>query len=497
MQLTKNILWVYVIAFLFIALNAIFLIKENLLFNLVPLAILFILFAIFSLKRLIYIIVFFVPLSIPLKEIIPGLDFDMFLPTEPLMAGVLILFLFKLLIERRFDNRILNHPITIAIFINLLWILFTTITSSLPLVSLKFLLARLWFLAVFYFIATQIFKDFKEINKFYWLYIIPLLLVIFYTVGNHFTYGLVDQKAAHHVMTPFYNDHTSYGAILAMYIVIAIGLIIYPKYNVVLKSISWIILAILIFAIIFSYTRAAWISLVGTLGIYIIVFLKVKLRTILIGFTGLLVLFFMFQTEIFMSLESNRQDSSTDMAKHIQSISNISSDASNLERINRWSSAIRMFNEKPFLGWGPGTYQFNYAPFQFSYEKTIISTNAGDMGNAHSEYIGPMAESGILGMITFVLIIIATSYTALKVYYRAVNKEVKILSIISFLALCTYFIHGFLNNFLDTDKASAPFWGFIAIIVALDVYHNNSGKEKVEKNANENIAESTNEIHPN
>jgi hypothetical protein len=39
------------------------------------------------------------------------------------------------------------------------------------------------------------------------------------------------------------------------------------------------------------------------------------------------------------------------------------------------------------------------------------------------------------------------------------------------LGLITYFTHGFLNNFLDTDKLSVPFWGFVAIIVALDVYH--------------------------
>ena len=39
------------------------------------------------------------------------------------------------------------------------------------------------------------------------------------------------------------------------------------------------------------------------------------------------------------------------------------------------------------------------------------------------------------------------------------------------LALVSYFIHGVLNNYLDTDKASAPFWGFIAAIVAIEVYH--------------------------
>jgi hypothetical protein len=28
-----------------------------------------------------------------------------------------------------------------------------------------------------------------------------------------------------------------------------------------------------------------------------------------------------------------------------------------------------------------------------------------------------------------------------------------------------------MNDFLDTDKASVPFWGFIAILVALDLYY--------------------------
>lgn len=41
----------------------------------------------------------------------------------------------------------------------------------------------------------------------------------------------------------------------------------------------------------------------------------------------------------------------------------------------------------------------------------------------------------------------------------------------SFLGLFTYFVHGVLNNYLDTDKASAPFWGFIAVLVAVDLYH--------------------------
>jgi hypothetical protein len=39
------------------------------------------------------------------------------------------------------------------------------------------------------------------------------------------------------------------------------------------------------------------------------------------------------------------------------------------------------------------------------------------------------------------------------------------------LGLITYYFHGTMNDFLDTDKASVPFWGFIAILVALDLYY--------------------------
>ena len=130
-----------------------------------------------------------------------------------------------------------------------------------------------------------------------------------------------------------------------------------------------------------------------------------------------------------------------------------------------------MFEIKPVFGWGTGIYMFKYAPFQLSSERTIISTDAGDLGTAHSEYIGPLAESGVLGTLSFLTILIVTAYTAIKLYYRLEDKEAKMLVLASLLGLITYYVHGLLNNFLDTDKASMPFWTFTAIIVAIDVYH--------------------------
>ena len=180
--------------------------------------------------------------------------------------------------------------------------------------------------------------------------------------------------------------------------------------------------------------------------------------------------------EIAKKFEGNKQDSSEQLGEHVQSISNVSTDASNLERINRWKSAYRMFEERPIVGWGPGTYMFVYAPFQKPHEKTIISTNAGNRGNAHSEYLGPLAESGVLGMVSVILLVTVLMVYGIKLYHSLDKGTLKDYTLLAILGLITYFTHGFLNNFLDMDKASAPVWGFSAVLVSIDLYYKKNSK---------------------
>jgi len=338
---------------------------------------------------------------------------------------------------------------------------------------------RTWFAIVFFFIATQIFKRDENILRFYWLYIIPFLIVIFYTIYRHAGHGFT-QITSHTMMKPFYNDHTSYGAMLAMYIPILGGLIwLYSKKSVIKTIFSIGTLIIFIVAVLLSYTRAAWVSVAVALIVMTIVVLKIRFTTIMVISTIFLILIGVYQTEIMHRLQQNRTPSSKDFIDHARSISNIRNDPSNLERLNRWSCAWRMFEERPVFGFGPGTYQFKYGAYQLSYEKTRISTNFGTAGNAHSEYLGPLAESGVLGTLSFILIIIFAVITAIRVYNQSEDYKIKAISLISLMSLVTYWVHASLNNFLDTDKASAPYWGCIAIIVALDI--RNKIKMMIEK----------------
>lgn len=469
-MLKKNI-WVIAIVILYIVADMFLTFREIYYLNLLPVVLLIIVLALTRLDILFFIIIFCTPLSIPLIEYLRSSPLDLYIPTEPILFGVMLLVIFKMVKRGDINRKIINHPVTYAILFNIFWIFITSITSSMPFVSFKFLLARIWFLTTFYFLAIYIFRNTKNLSVFIWCYTIPMIIVITYAISRHLAFGLNDKQAAHVVMNPFYRDHTSYGAILAMIFFSLGGTILHRGTNIVNRFFYWLTLAYISFGLILSYTRAAWISVILAFGILALTLLRVRFRYVALAGIIVFVYFFSQRFEIVQRLEKNKQESSADLAEHVQSISNITTDDSNLERLNRWTAAFRMFRERPVFGWGPGTYMFKYAPFQLSSKKTLISTDFGDMGNAHSEYIGPLCESGILGSLSFILIAVLALLTGFKVYHKLKNKRLKQIVMGFLLALITYLIHGSLNNFLDTDKASALFWGIIAAFVSIDIYY--------------------------
>ena len=439
---------------------------------LVPLLIALVLLAFFSFDTFVFSIVFFTPLAVTLKELGVNSEVDLSLPTEPFMAAVLLLLPIYQLYAKIIDKKIMSHPVTKVIFLQLAWMAFTCITSEMPLVSVKYLIARLWFVSSAYFMMSYLFKK-KDANvfKFLWLYIIPITGLCIYITIQHAGYNF-DEHIADWIPSPFFNDHTAYGAALSMYVPVLIGFLFIKRYTPTQKIMIGICLAILLTGVVVSYARAAWISLMAALALSLIFYLKVKFKMIVATVISVAIIFFVFQTQILLVLNQNNTASGGDASQDLQSVTNIKTDDSNLERINRWSSAIRMFEERPLVGWGPGTYMFQYAPFQKQSEKSLISTNAGTNGNAHSEYLGPLSEQGVLGIIWVIALLYMVFSTGFKVVYNARDKAERTLAIILITGLTTYFVHGFLNNFLDTDKLSIPFWGFISALVYLDVKQN-------------------------
>lgn len=470
--------WFYALVTLFLVANLYYTFKGDIILNAIPVAFLLMYTAFYHFDKLFLFIVLFTPLSINIEEFVSA-DVGLFLPTEPLLFGILLIIIFNQLRRNQFDKRFLTHPITIIFFLQFAWIILTSITSSHPEVSFKFLLTKLWFIIPIYFYGVIFFKKEKNIYRFIWAFITSLSVVALYTLFNHALNGF-DEASGHWVMFPFFKDHTSYGAILALVYPVLFGLFFAKKHGPLMRLILLFLIALIGIAIFMSYTRAAWLSLVGALVVYLLIRFKIKFKFLAaIGFVGILYIGFSW-TSIMHNLERNNSEHATEnLDERIESIANISTDASNLERLNRWGSAIRMWQERPFVGWGPGTYAMEYAPFQLASGKTIISTNSGNMGNAHSEYLGPLSEQGLLGMLLMIGLVGYIIYTGVALYIRMPKNEMRLVMLTLLLGLITYFAHGILNNYLDTDKATVPVWGFTAIIVMLDLKY--PKKEKLPK----------------
>jgi putative inorganic carbon (hco3(-)) transporter len=445
---------------------------------LLPLAALVLYLALFALDKLMLFVVFCTPLSINIYQV-PGLGLGeigvgMALPTEPIMFGIMLLF-FMHIAYAGYDKNILRNPVTIMIVISLVWMLITCFTSTMYFVSFKFLVERSWGVITFFFVGVLLFKNRKNIYAFQWMYVLGFTIIIIYTTIRHIPTHF-SEKGAHTAPNPFYNDHTAYGALLAMFVPVVCSFLFMKRYSILTRMVIAVFFLLFVFALGISYSRAAWLSTVAAAVMFALMWFRVKLKWILAGMAVGICLFFAYQTRIIMKLQQNTTDVSQDIGKEIQSISNISSDASNRERLNRWSCAFRMWRDKPVFGYGPGTYMFKYAPYQLSYMRTIISTNEGNGGNAHNEYLGPLAEQGVFGMLIMLGIVASVITLAFKLYYTHKDRDTRILVLGIFLGLVTYFVHGLMNNFLDTDKAAVPFWGFIAMLVAIDITSRQAGE---------------------
>ena len=422
-------------------------------------------------RALFLMVVAATPFSVKIQPV-TGAAF--FFPTEPLTLALMGLYLLSHLVSPAFDKRIFKHPLTILLLVNVAWMLVCTFTSSMPVVSLKYTLMRLWYITVFYFMALDIFRYYGHIRWFLGILVGSMVLVILYSTLNHISLGL-SQEVAGSAPNPFFKDHTIYGATVALVLPVGLGLAFLRRpfgHKRWVQSLAIAISPILFMGLTLSFSRAAWLSVIIAAMALLVFYLRIRFRTLIIW--GIIIgsLLTIYWAPILLFFKENEATSDRGFKEQLQSIYNITNDASNTERLNRWASAWRMFKDRPFFGHGPGTYQFTYAPYQRLYQKTKISTNFGDRGNAHSEYLGPLAEYGVLGMLSKLGLLFVALYKGMQLYYHGYNRTVRLTAMVITLGLVTYFSHGFLNKFLNYDKAAVPFFGFLAILTALEVYFN-------------------------
>jgi len=404
------------------------------------------------------------------------------IPSELLIVVVAMAFLLRHFFIAPVDRRLQRHPVTLLLLLLLLVQFGSAATSTMPEVSLKAMVIKTLYIVVFYFACAELFLAHKKSTaQLYLLYLLPLFGVIVYTILRHADFGF-SKSFAFTAPEPFFADHTIYSICLVFILPVCIAFIIQAKSWFHSRFLALFFLAgatLIAVAILLSSSRAAWLSLAMMLLAALI--LQFRIRTWhLAGVLIAIVIYGVYHMDdVNLALRSNRHDSGSvvaDLETQARSITNITNDNSNAERINRWKAALRMTADKPWTGFGPGTYQFQYLDYQKPEDLTAISITSpwhvikGRGGTAHNEFLLVLSESGMAAGLLFVLLVAVVVFTASRTFRKLPPETFgKNLLLTIYLGWISYVCHSFFNNFLDTDKAAFLFYSAMAVIVVLDL----------------------------
>lgn len=399
-----------------------------------------------------------------------GLGTD--LPTEPLMVGLMLLFgVFVLRNIRSLSADILRHPLAILLLLHLAWIFITTLTSDLFIVSLKFFLAKLWYISTFFFLTLYILREERDFKRFFWVFFWPFIIVTTIIFTRHAIAGFSFMDI-HAIMHPFQRNHVNYAAALSLFFpFILFARQWYEKGSKTKYLLTFS--AILVFvAIYFTFTRAAYVALIIAFGVYYIV--RWKLMRHALALASIIVIIGVWnlvEDSKYLDFAPNfdRTISHENFDNLIEATYKME-DISTMERIYRWVAAGQMIPKRPLLGWGPGNFVNFYKPYTVTSFQTYVSDNPEKSG-PHSYFFMTLVEQGIIGFFIFVLLVFSTFIRGEQLYHRLSNypfrQQMVMTCLLSIVIISAFLL---INDLIETDKIGSFFFINLAVIIQQDLF---------------------------
>ena len=242
---------------------------------------------------------------------------------------------------------------------------------------------------------------------------------------------------------------------MAGFIVVLIPLLLsffLASRNLYFKFVLLSIIFLSLVAIVFTYSRGGWISLVASLMLFsVISFKKIKSHI-----KPLFIIFGIFTIATFIVLKP------ANVGKKAQSIrtelSNQTRSVSGNLRTTVWQNTFKMVKDNPIFGVGPGAFGAAYNRYQtvpWLYAKHV-----------HNHYLELAAELGIIGFFLFAVIILSALFGVLA-EIKGFGDETRyplLLGVIA--ALFGSALHAFID--IDWSRISlySIFWILLAILFA-------------------------------
>lgn len=443
----------------------------------IPIVLLVIYVAIVDFRSLFYLLLCCLPLSTEI--VLPG-GFGTDLPTEPLMVGLmLILVLFFISGTRSFSLKQFWHPITFLLLLHLSWVYLTSITSNLFFVSLKFSLAKTWYIVVFYFLAAYLLRETREQRRLFWLVFLPLLFTVVITMIRHAGYGF-SFVGIHKVLHPFQRNHVNYAAMLTL----MMPFLWFAWRRQAYRSFPWWFLlgsfAIMLVAIYLSFTRAAYIALFAGIAAYFAFRLKLIRYLIAVGIVAAVVgLGYMVQQNRYLDYAPNYDRTVTHYEfDNLVEATYKMEDISTMERLYRWVAGLKMSPEEPWVGFGPGNFVNFYRSYTVTRFETYVSDNPEQSG-IHSYFLMTLVEQGIIGLLIFLLFNFFLLIKGEQIFHETLDPVRQ--GIVMSAILCLVIINIFLliNDLIETDKVGPFYFLSAALLLNIDQQNRQSATKRI------------------
>lgn len=428
-----------------------------------PVALLFGYLALIDFKKIFYLLLFFLPLSIDL-DFSNGLSIDF--PSELLMVALMAIFiLFIIARPGLFDARFLTHTITILIISHLFWIGIMVLHAENHMVSFKYFLAKNWYVLTFFFLGGAILRTEKAIKTFFWCIYIPLTLLVIQVLIHFATYSF-DFEFVNEPMYPFFRNHVNYAAMVTIfYPYIWLAATWYQKgtFKRRLLNFSKVLYVV---AIYLSYTRACYLALAAAAGAYVLInwnLLKpVLIATLAIAIIALSTLS---DGNKYMKLapEYTKTIHHKNFEDHLVATVNLQ-DVSSMERVYRWIAAFYMVADRPVTGFGPGNFYPYYKRYTVSEFETYTSDN-DEKSTVHNYFLLTMVEQGIPGLLIFLTLTFAIFYTAQSAYKRCRDIKNKRIILATSLSLVMVYSNLLLSDLVEVDKTGSLFFLAMGMLV--------------------------------
>lgn len=423
--------------------------------------------AVVDFRKIYYLLLFSIPLS---TEVVLPNGFGTDLPTEPLTVGLMLLFVLYWFRHRdavRAD--FLRHPVTLLLLLHWGWMIAPLLSSADPFISLKFFLAKSWYIVTFYFLTGYLMRGVEDVRRFFWAVFTSLILTVVIVLVRHSAYSFSFEDV-YRVLSPFYRNHVAYAAIMAVFI----PFVWFVRQWYPAKSLPYLAIAastiILLIAIQLSYTRAAMGTVLISVAAYWVIRMQLAKPAILIAVVVVLAgLGWMSSQNTYLDFapQYEKTISHTRFDNLLEATAQ-GEDISTMERFYRWIAGFYMVGERPLTGFGPGNFLEQYKAYTVSSFRTYVSHNPEQSG-IHCYYLMISVEQGLPGLLFFLLMSFAALIYGEQLYHRARDKQIRqavmalLLSHISILVLCV------INDLIETDKIGSFFFINMAMLVHLDI----------------------------